>query len=62
MKFHSSIVQTTYQSPLGSITLAATDHGLAGLWFEGQRHLPLELIDPALATQSDNGAKKRCSS
>jgi methylated-DNA-[protein]-cysteine S-methyltransferase len=48
MKFHASIVQTTYQSPLGGITLAATDHGLAGLWFEGQRHLPLEIGAPTL--------------
>jgi methylated-DNA-[protein]-cysteine S-methyltransferase len=44
MKFDTSIVQTTCQSPLGTITLAATAQGLAGLWFiEGQRHLPPEL-------------------
>ena len=40
MKFHHSIVQTRYESPLGSMILAATDKGLAGLWFLGQRHLP----------------------
>jgi methylated-DNA-[protein]-cysteine S-methyltransferase len=40
MKFHPSIVQTSYASPLGPMLLAATDQGLAGLWFEGQRHLP----------------------
>lgn len=40
MKFDSSIRQTTFDSPLGGITLAATDHGLAGAWFDGQRHLP----------------------
>ena len=45
MKFDPSIVQARYQSPLGSIIIAATDQGLAGLWFEGQRHLPLELLD-----------------
>jgi methylated-DNA-[protein]-cysteine S-methyltransferase len=28
--------------------LAATDKGLAGLWFEGQRHLPKELTGPAV--------------
>ena len=56
MKFHASIVRTVFQSPLGSITLAATDHGLAGLWFEGQRHLPLELLDPTLAAQYASGA------
>ncbi len=41
MKFHTSIVQARHESPLGPIILAATQHGLAGLWFaEGQRHLP----------------------
>jgi methylated-DNA-[protein]-cysteine S-methyltransferase len=40
MKFHPSIVQARYQSPLGPMIVAATDSGLAGLWFEGQRHLP----------------------
>lgn len=47
MKFDKSIVQTTCQSPLGAITLAATSKGLAGLWFiEGQRHLPSQLTGP----------------
>jgi methylated-DNA-[protein]-cysteine S-methyltransferase len=27
-------------TPLGGVTLAATDDGLAGLWFDQQRHLP----------------------
>lgn len=40
MKFHPSTVQARYDSPLGPMIVAATDHGLAGLWFEGQRHLP----------------------
>jgi methylated-DNA-[protein]-cysteine S-methyltransferase len=40
MKFHPSTVQARYQSPLGPMIVAATDRGLAGLWFEGQRHLP----------------------
>ncbi len=43
MKFDSSIVQTHYSSPLGMMKLAATHAGLAGVWFEGQRHLPHEL-------------------
>ena len=43
MKFDPSIVQTRYQSPLGMMTLAATRSGLAGVWFDGQRHLPKEL-------------------
>ena len=46
MKFDTSIVQTTFQSPLGKMIIAATDKGLAGLWFEGQRHLPPELAGP----------------
>jgi len=48
MKFDTSIVQTTVASPLGPIVIAATDKGLAGLWFaENQRYLPLELTGPA---------------
>lgn len=46
MKFDNSIVQTTFQSPLGKVIVAATDKGLAGLWFEGQRHLPPQLVKP----------------
>jgi methylated-DNA-[protein]-cysteine S-methyltransferase len=48
MKFHSSIVQTRYDSPLGAMVIAATDKGLAGLWFDGQRHLPPELTGPSV--------------
>lgn len=33
-------VCTRYESPLGTMLLAATDRGLAGVWFEGQRHGP----------------------
>ena len=40
MKFHPSIVQARYDSPLGPMILAATPHGIAGIWFEGQRHAP----------------------
>ena len=47
MRFDSSIVQTVFQSPLGAMTLAATHAGLAGVWFDGQRHLPHELESPA---------------
>jgi len=43
MKFDPSIVQTHFESPLGPMTLAATHAGLAGVWFDGQRHLPPEL-------------------
>lgn len=48
MKFDPSVVQTPFQSPLGPMTLAATHAGLAGVWFDGQRHLP-----PELATATD---------
>lgn len=40
MKLPTSTVQTRYTSPLGRIILAATDHKLVGLWFDGQRHQP----------------------
>jgi methylated-DNA-[protein]-cysteine S-methyltransferase len=41
MKFKTSTLRTlVVDSPLGGVTLAATDAGLAGLWFEAQRHLP----------------------
>ncbi len=40
MKFDPSISQTRYDSPLGTMIVAATGRGLAGVWFEGQRHLP----------------------
>ena len=43
MKFDDAIVHATFSSPLGTVLIAATDKGLAGLWFEGQRHLPAEL-------------------
>lgn len=33
-------VCTRYDSPLGTMLLAATDKGLAGVWFVGQRHGP----------------------
>lgn len=40
MKFATSTVQTSYDSPLGRIILAASGKQLAGVWFEGQRHQP----------------------
>ena len=55
MKFDPLIIQTSFQSPLGPIVVAATHHGLAGLWFEGQRHLPAELAGPPVwATSSSH--------
>lgn len=40
MKFSPSTVQTHYDSPLGTMVLAASEAGLAGVWFDGQRHQP----------------------
>ena len=40
MKFDPSIVKITFESTLGTMTLAATDKGLAGVWFNDQRHRP----------------------
>lgn len=40
MKFDSSIAQARYASPLGSMIVAATARGIAGIWFEGQKHMP----------------------
>ena len=33
-----------YSSPLGNITLASDDEALTGLWFDGQKHFPHNLI------------------
>ena len=38
MRFDTATVQTRWTSPLGPMVLAATPRGLAGAWFEGQRH------------------------
>ena len=42
MKFSKSVPIYTLHvtSALGGITLAATDRGLAGVWFDAQRHAP----------------------
>lgn len=54
MKFHPATVQITCPSPLGAITLAATPQGLAGLWFEGQQHLPDALAHATAAWPVDS--------
>ncbi len=35
---HQTFYHATYLSPLGQITLAASDDALIGLWFDGQKH------------------------
>lgn len=43
MNMNDERVCTTYQGPLGQMLLAATDTGLAGVWFTGQRHGPVDV-------------------
>jgi methylated-DNA-[protein]-cysteine S-methyltransferase len=43
--------QARIDTPLGPLTAAATAHGLAGLWFDGQAHHPGELDAPIDDTQ-----------
>lgn len=40
MKIRGAVSFTAMQSPLGAMTLAATDAGLCGVWFEHQRYSP----------------------
>jgi methylated-DNA-[protein]-cysteine S-methyltransferase len=41
MKFKTETIYTTHiDSRLGGVTLAATDEGLAGAWFDHQKHSP----------------------
>ena len=40
------MVQTGCPTPLGNLILAASPSGLAGVWFENQRHLPAALASP----------------
>ena len=40
----TGLVRCTFESPLGRMTLAASDVGLAGVWFDGQKHMP-DVID-----------------
>lgn len=41
--------QLTIDTPLGQVLLARTAKGLAGLWFEGQKHHPGPLAAPCVA-------------
>ena len=41
--------QATIDTPLGPLLLARTAHGLAGVWFEGQKDHPGELAAPVVA-------------
>lgn len=46
MKTPAYVAQARADTPLGPVTLAATEAGLAGLWFDGQKHHPGTLAAP----------------
>jgi methylated-DNA-[protein]-cysteine S-methyltransferase len=51
MKWTSLVAQARLDSPLGALTAAATERGLAGLWFDAQTHHPGPLDAPHDAGQ-----------
>lgn len=51
MKLPHLIAQAHAATPLGPITLAASATGIAGLWFDAQRHHPGPLDAPEDASQ-----------
>ena len=44
MKYAPDTVQTCITTSQGPVWLAATARGLAGLWFDGQKHFPPALL------------------
>ncbi len=52
--FPRKISTTDYQSPLGLMSLAASDDGLVGAWFEGQKHAPTMAERAAWTEAVDN--------
>ena len=40
MKFDPSLAYLRHDGPLGTMLVAATERGVAGVWFQGQRHGP----------------------
>jgi len=40
MKFESHLSKVHWHGPLGEMIVAASSRGIAGIWFEGQKHLP----------------------
>ena len=48
--------QTTINTPLGKLLLARTTKGLAGVWFEGQKHHPAPL---AVVRRPDDALLRR---
>ncbi|MGA0612708.1 methylated-DNA--[protein]-cysteine S-methyltransferase [Caldimonas sp. KR1-144] len=45
------VAQGRFETPLGGMLAAATARGIAGLWFDGQRHHPGALDVPSDSTQ-----------
>ena len=52
MTLRNLVAQARIETPLGPATLAASAEGLAGLWFDGQKHHPGALDAPRDATQT----------
>jgi methylated-DNA-[protein]-cysteine S-methyltransferase len=71
MKFDRNIRKAHWNGPMGTMIVAATDRGIAGVWFEGQKHLPEhaswpfdesdELLRQAIAQLDDYFAGRRAS-
>ena len=40
MKFGNTIRKARWEGPLGPMIVAASSRGIAGVWFEGQKHMP----------------------
>lgn len=53
------VAQSRLETPLGPLTLAATDKGLAGAWFDGQAHHPGPLDAPVDPTHPHLAAAAR---
>lgn len=54
MRHEPQAVRATITSPLGNILIAASAHGLVGLWFHDQKHLPLEIERARWAVQPEH--------
>jgi methylated-DNA-[protein]-cysteine S-methyltransferase len=53
MKYDTNLVYDELKSTQGSVYIAATERGLAGMWFTDQRHLP----DVSLWTRCDEASQ-----
>ena len=53
------VAQATIETPIGPLTALATNEGLAGLWFDAQKHHPGDLDAPVDAKHAHIVAAKR---